>query len=329
MGTMSLTEIMDGSIEILKKYIKTIVTFNLAYGALSFMGVFGFIIIGGILTGIALGLNLSPVLIGIVFFILSLGIFTYIMCFKIGLIKISSQEFLEERVYASEAIGDSFKKIFKVLGVLFIEALIFLPVAGVFAFIGYLIYGKLQQSMVLYGMYDKSETGLIILIIVVVLLAIISVLAYATIFSFSFHVMAIENKGVVASLKRSYRLVKGDYLKILGCTILFSLTIYAITYSLQSFLGIVASIIYIILKFLNVQQNLLNFATMAYSFSRWPISILSWLVISPLGTIMITQLYYSQRFKKEGYDITLKLNKIQKREEKEKVSEATQYNDSI
>jgi hypothetical protein len=329
MGIMSLAEIMDSSIEILKKYIKTIITFNLAYGALSLAGIFGFIIVGSMLTIIAVALKLSAVVIGIIFSILGVGIFALIMCFRIGLIKISSQEFLEERIYASQAIGASFKKIFKVLGVLILEVLIFLPVVAIFALIAYLAYGRLQQSMVFYGIYDKSEIGLIILIIVVLLLGILSILAYVTIFSFSFHVMTIENKGVFASLKRSYTLVKGDYFKILGCTIIFSLTISAITYSLQSFVGIVASIIFAILKFLNIQQSILNLATMVYSISQWPISILSWLIISPLGTIMITYLYYNQRFKKEGYDITLKLNKMQKAKAKEKLREAAQYNDSI
>jgi len=38
---------------------------------------------------------------------------------------------------------------------------------------------------------------------------------------------------------------------------------------------------------------------------------------------MITHLYYNQRFKKEGYDIVLKLNKLQKVEKKEQLSEGT------
>lgn len=329
MGIMNLAEIMDKPIEILKKYIKTIVTFNLAYGALSFIGIFGFIIVGSILTAITLALKLNAILIGIVFFILAIGIFTFIMSFKIGLIKIASQEFLEERIYASQAIGASFKKTFKVLGVLLMEILLFLPVAGVFAGIGYLLYSGFQNSSIYHGIYDKNEISLIIILFVGILLVILSVLAFITIFSFSFHAVAIENKGVFSALKRSYNLVKGDFFKILGCNILFSLTIYAITTSLQSFIGIVSSIIYIILKFFNVQQSFINFATMAYTFSSWPISILSWLIISPLGTIMITHLYYNQRFKKEGYDIVLKLKKIQKNEEKEKLSECTQYNDSL
>jgi hypothetical protein len=141
--------------------------------------------------------------------------------------------------------------------------------------------------------------------------------------------VAIENKGVFGALKRSYMLVKGNYFKILGCTILVNLTIYTIIYSLQSFLGMAFSILYILLKFLSIHQDLLTYATMMYSISSWPISILSWLVISPLGTIMITHLYYSQRFKKEGYDIALKLKKIQRDEEKVRLSEGTQYNNSI
>lgn len=329
MGTMSLTEIMDKSIETLRKYIKTIVTFNLAYGALCFIGILGVIIVGSILIAIALGLNLNPIAFGIFSLILGIGIFTFVMSFKIGLIKISSQEFSEDRIYASQAIGTSFKNLFVVLGVLLMEIILFLPIFGIFAAIGYLFYNRVPQPLLWFGMYDNYEISTIILMIIFILLLILSVLAYITIFSFSFHAVALENKGVFAALKRSYDLVKGDYFKILGCIILFNLTIYAIVYSLQSFLGILASIVYIILKFLNIEQEFISFATMAYNYSSWPISVLSWLVISPIGTIMLTYLYYNQRFKKEGYDITLRLNKIQKREEKEQLCESTQYNNSI
>ncbi|MGV8983010.1 hypothetical protein [Clostridium sp.] len=329
MGTMSLTEIMDRSIEILKKYIKTIVTFNLAYIALCLVGVVGVVLIGVILVAIVIGLKLSPVVIGIVSTILGIGLFTFAMCFKIGLIKISSQEFFEERIDAGKAISFSMKKIFKVLGVLLMEVLMFLPVAGIFAVIGYIGYSKFQNSSLFLGMNDKNEITIIVITIVIILLFFLSLLAYVTIFSFSFHAVAIENKGVFAALKRSYALVKGDYFKILGCTILFNLTIYAITSSLQSFIGIVAAIIYTLFKFLNIQQDLLAYATMMYNILQWPISLLSGLVISPLLTIMMTHLYYNQRFKKEGYDILLKLNKIEKDYEKGQLCEGNQYGDTI
>jgi hypothetical protein len=329
MGTMSLTEIMDKSIETLKKYVKTIVTFNLAYGALCFIGIIGAIIVGAILIAIALGLKLNPIVWGVFSFVLGICIFAFIMSFKIGLIKISSQEFLEDRIYASQAIGSSFKKVFVILGVVLMEMVLFLPVLGVFVAIGYVFYNNIQQPLIWGGMYDNYGIGTIILFIIFVLLISISILAYITIFSFSFHAVALENKGVIASLKRSYNLVKEDYFKILGCILLFNLTIYAIVYSLQSFLGILASIVYMVLRFLNIEQDFITFATMAYNYSSYPISILSWLVISPIGTIMLTYLYYNQRFKKEGYDITLRLNKIQKCEEKEQLCESTQYNNSI
>lgn len=329
MGTMSLTEVMDKSIVVLKKYMKTIVTYNLAYGILSSIGVFGFIIGGAIFITLAIVLKLNAVLIAIVSSILGVGIFAAVMSFKIGLIKISSQDFIEENIYTFEAIEFSLKKVFKVLGVIIMEVLLFLPIVAIFAFITYLIYDSLQYSMMFLGIYDKNELGLIILSIMLILLAILSFLAYITIFTFSFHAVAIENKGVFAALKRSYMLVKGDYFKILGCTILFNLTIYAITYSLQSFLGIMFSILYLLLKFLSVQQDLLAYASMMYSVSSWPISILSWLVITPIGTIMITHLYYNQRFRKEGYDIVLKLKRIQRNEEKVRISEGNQYNNSI
>lgn len=329
MGIMSLTEIMDRSVEILKKYIETIVIFNVAYGIISFCVIMVGIILGSIITAITMGFRLNIVLTVIIFLILGLCIITFLMSIKIGLIKISSQEFLEERVNVGKAIGTSFKKFFRVLGVLFMEILLFTPVAVVFFIIGYIIYSSFQQSMLFLGMYDKSETGLIILTVVVSLLAVLSVLAYVTVFTFSFHVLVIENKGVFAALKRSYSLVKGDYFKILGCTLLFSITIYAITVSLQSFMGIVVGIMFMILNFFSLGEDVTTYISMIYSLSQWPISILSWLVISPLQIIMITHLYFNQRFKKEGYDIVLKLNKIQKDEKKEQLSEGTQYDHSI
>lgn len=329
MGIMSLTEIMDSSLEILKKYIKTIVIFNLAYGAISFCVILGVVIIGSILIAITIGLKLSVVIIAIVFSILGIGVFAFMISFKIGLIKISSQEFLYERIYASQAIGASFKKTLRVLEVLVMETLLFLPVIAIFSGLGYWTYSNFKQSLIFSGMYDKSEIGLIIISIVLVLLAILSFLAYITIFCFSFQVLSIEDKGAFAALNRSFNLVEGNFFKILGCTILFSLSIYAITSSLQSFIGIVASLIYMILKFLNVTQDFLTYVTKVYSYAQWPINILSWLVISPLGTIMITHLYFNQRFKKDGYDIVLNLSKIQKDEEKEQLSEGTQYNHSI
>ena len=329
MGIMSLTEIMDRSVEILKKYIKTLVTFNLAYWAISFCFIIMALIIGGILSAITIGLKLNAVIIGILFSILGVGIFAFIMSFKIGLIKISSQDFVGERIYASQAIGVSVKKMFKVLGVAFMETILFLPVIFIFAIIIYLTYDILWKNLLTYGIPQKNDISLIILVIVLALLAIFSVLVYITIFSFSFYVLAIEDVGVFVSLKRSYFLVKGDFFKILGCTILFSLSIYAITISLQGFVGIASSIIYIFFKFMNVDIGFLNYSSVAYGYLQWPITILSGLVISPLGTIMITHLYYNQRFKKEGYDITLRLNKIQKDEEKEQSSNGTQYDYSI
>lgn len=329
MGIMSLTEIMDSSIEVLKKYLKIIITYNFTYGALSIIGMIGFMIVGGIFLAISLALKLNAVIIGIIFFIFAIIIIAFITSFKIGLIKISSQELSRVKIYANQAISSSFKKFFVVLGVILMEILLYLPVAAIFAAIGYLFYDGVQQSNLVYGIYDKDEIGIMIIVFVFVLFMILSVLAYVTIFTFSFHAVAIENKGVFAALKRSYNLVKRNYFKIFWFTILFNLTSSAIIYSLQSFVGLLGGIIYMLLKFLNVQQSFIEFATSVYNFSSWPISILSWLVITPIGTIMVTYLYYNQRFKKEGYDITLKLNKLEKDKEKEQLSESTQYNNFI
>jgi hypothetical protein len=82
------------------------------------------------------------------------------------------------------------------------------------------------------------------------------------------------------------------------------------------------------MKLLNIKQNYTTFTTLIIVYLRWPVTLLSWLVISPLGTIMLTLLYFNQRFKKEGYDMVLRLREIQKTDERKQLSGTITSNDT-
>ena len=56
MGLMNLAEIMDKSIEILKKYLTTIIMFSIGYGVIMFLGLIIFTIGASIFAAIALGM---------------------------------------------------------------------------------------------------------------------------------------------------------------------------------------------------------------------------------------------------------------------------------
>jgi hypothetical protein len=115
--------------------------------------------------------------------------------------------------------------------------------------------------------------------------------------------------------------VKNNYWRILGAWFLFYLTVYAINISLQSVVALVGGIIFLVLKFLNMQVDYMLFFTSVNAYASWPLNILSWLVISPIGSIMLTLLYYNQRFQKEGFDISLRLMALERNAERKRLSE--------
>lgn len=316
MNVMNLAEIMDKSIEILKKNLKNIVLFNLAYGIITFIGVFIIAIIGIIFGAITIGLLHLVALPVVVFTIAGVLILAFSLTLKVGMINIASQEFSGEQVTSSNAIGISFKSVLKVLGITVLVILMFLPVIAAFGAVGYFMYTGMKGHLIFLRKFTIKEIGIIILPVLLMLAFIIILAIYLNLFVFSLHAMTIEKKGVISSLKRSYELVKSNFWRIFGCTLMVYLTYYAIITSLESFIGIILGLIYLLMKLFNVAIiKYTLFITSALTYLRWPINILSWLVISPVITNMITVLYFNQRFKKEGFDIELKLKKIQRDEQ--------------
>jgi hypothetical protein len=326
MGIMSLTEIMDRAIDILRKYIKTIVMFTLGYGLICFAIMFASFI--GIMIFISLAMIIfeSITLLAIMGIIVGVVIGGIFLSLSIGIIKISAQEFGGERVYAGEAIGAALKSIPIIVGIIFIGITLFIPVMAVFVLIGYLLYAAFDASLIAIDIFGGQEILLVVLLVITIIAAIFVVYAYMTFYVFSLHAVVIEKKGVIGAIKRSVQLLKGNYWKIFWCVALFNLTIQAVVLSIEAFAGSVAGIITLILSLVNFSGDMMAFLYMMYNGLSWPINLLSWLVISPTGTVMIALLYFNQRFKKEGYDISLKLREIQKNEERKQVSEVVDFN---
>ena len=329
MGIMSLSEIMDKSIEVLRKHVKSIALFTIGYGVVAFIAVFLIIIVGTIVSALAAGLFESLWIMGI--FLAFIGILAAAIGVSLyaGTIRIASQEYTGEEVFAQDAIKTSFKSIFKVFGIIFSGVVLSIPVGAILWAIGKFFYNRFDRTMLNIDLYTRRQLLYIIPPIIFILAVVLIILAYITWFSFAINVLVIEKKGVFGSIKRSFSLIKNSYWKILGCTILFSFTVVALRTSIDTLLATLSGIIYLVFKFLNISQDFLTFFTMIYGYVSWPINLLTWMVISPIGIIMISMLYFNERFKKEGYDITLKLREIQKSSERKQLSEAVEFSDSL
>jgi hypothetical protein len=329
MGIMSLSEIMDKSIEVLRKHVKSIVLFTIGYGIIAFIAVFLIIIVGTIVSALTAGLfenfwvmGISLVFIGILASAFGLSLYA-------GTIKIASQEFTGEEVFAQDAIKASFKSILKVFGIISSGVVLFIPIGAVIWSIGKFFYDAFDRTILNIDMYAGRQLLYIIPPIVFLLTVVFIIMAYITWFSFALNVLVIEKKGVWGCIKRSFSLIKNNYWRIFGCTLLFSLTVFALRSSIDTLMALISGIIYLIFKFLNISQDFLAFFTMVYSYASWPINLITWMVISPIGIIMISMLYFNQRFKKEGYDMTLKLKEIQKNDERKQLGEVVEFSDSL
>lgn len=323
MAVMNVNEVMDKSIDVLKKNMKSIVLFSLGYGLITLGVVIVLVIIGGISIAVFSNITSTSGLV-VAYTILSLmGIFlfTFYISSNAGIIKISSQEFLKEQVAAHDAIRASLKSIPKMFCIVFLAILMFLPVAGALGAFIYFLAKQIKDSMLLFGIYGIREIVLIILPIILLIAAVFCIVAFFTWFCFVIQAATIEKTGVIGSIKRSFVLVKSNFWRMFWCVVLFNLTVFAFTSSIDSFLALITTIFFWIEKFLNINQDFMTYMTTIFTLLRWPLSILYWLVITPVGTIMLCILYFNQRFKKEGYDLQLRLMEIQKNQEKEQLSE--------
>lgn len=321
MGIMSLSEIMDRSIDVLRKYMKSIVLFSLVYGLIYTAGVVFLIFGGSIVIVLSTAILQSAVIPVILLSLIFIIIVVIIMASKVGVIKITSQVYSGEKVGLGEAMAASFKNLHKLLGIFLIELLSFIPVLIVLGGIVYFVSKSIDTAMLVNTAFGAREIILIILFILVILVFIFGVQMYYTWFSFALQAAVIEKRGIIASVKRSFGLIKRNFWRIFGITLLIGFTVYAIQSSLTSFMTGILSLLYLLVKFLNLPVDFLTFINMTYSLASFPISIISWLIITPVGAIMTTLLYYNQRFKKEGYDMVVKLRDMQKNEERKHSSE--------
>ena len=329
MGIMNLSEIMDRSIEVLRKNVKSIIVFSLIYWIICFIAILIMAIPVGIFSVMTATMSGSATIgIAALCLVVFLGIAIAISA-NVGMIEICSQEFFKKKVEASDAIKLSFKNIFRVCAVILIIGIISIPVAALIYGIGRVLYMLFEGLSSSIGGYDWGVLVIAFLIILTVMLALVGIIAYLTVFAFSIQAMTIESTGIFGSIKRSWQLVRHNFWKVFGCVILFYICVTAIRLSIDSFIGLCISILFFILNFFDVPMDFISFFTLVYSQLDLPLNVMSFAIITPINTIMMTMLYFNQRIKKEGFDMRVRLREIQRKNERKQAGEFTIYNKPV
>lgn len=324
---MSLTDAMDKTFDIHKKnmgasalylflyYIISII----AYFIIFFIGILSFAFTAASLFDGFLNDDIfsnsssgSIVAISSIFIIVFSIMFLFKLIKEVGIIDIASKSFLNKTVRFEKALGLSFKKIPAVFTLIIAYAIIFLPII-----IGFTVLVIKLDFVLSFYIINKIEFWMILLAIGLVAVLIV----LSTIYMFSIHAVVLEKLYFFKALKRSRILVKNNFWRLFGINILFYMIVLAVTYSIYSFFGVIAGLIIVILKALNVGEATLAVLLMIGNLLRIPLQLIFSLFVSPLGGIFTTVLYYNQRFKNEGYDMKLELENLKEKMTKEKKSE--------
>ncbi|MBF8983195.1 glycerophosphoryl diester phosphodiesterase membrane domain-containing protein [Lutibacter sp. B2] len=319
-SSMSITKILDKALDTHKNSIWTsapymfiynliglivgvviLIVLVLGFGAFTMFGGFGYNKIS-MLEDIASPFMYTNITIfaGIIY----LGIFSFTLTKKVGIVEITNKKLFNKRADIVKVLGVAFKNIPRILSVIIAGTILFLPAIIVF---GGIVIG--------FGISLENNTMHFIIGAILFGLSFIAVVTcFLTVHVFSVQVAVLENLYFFKALKRSRQLVKNNFWKIYGSLLISTLAIGAITYSIYSFFGVILGIFYLILMASGIETEILASLAMIGNLIRTPLQLILSLFIAPIGGIFTTLLYYNQRFKKEGYDLTLRLEKMKETE---------------
>ncbi|MFW5999296.1 MAG: hypothetical protein ACOCQC_01400 [Halanaerobiaceae bacterium] len=307
---MGRAEVLDRAVMILRFNLKKFILFSLVTALIVF---FVAIVSAIVVTGIMLN---SPRAFSFLFVILGVLLFGgLIFSFNVGMINISAQDFLGREIGVSEAVGKSLSSFFRVLKLLLLIFLYSIPVLLIFVAGGYFIFSLLSGYLI-QGQWMGSFQA--VLIVLLLFAGYIGALAYFTLFCFSFHTAFLgEKKGTFAAVRDSFRLARSNFRETYGMFLLAIFIPLAINSSLEGLSGIFSSLIYLLLRVLNIDVNFFNFVATFYNGFRIPVLIVNILVVSNLTMIVLTVFYFNRRFIDQGYDLKQKLSRLRNRGEEE------------
>lgn len=317
MRMMKLAEVLDESLEMVKKNVGTILMYNLFF----WLAYIGIVIVATVISIMFASISIiTSTANSIVFFIvvalLILFFAVFTLSHMVGNIKIGTQYINHEKLNYKLALATTFKKLPTIAGILIAYILCMVPI-GAISFMGVNQFNpllKIFEGILFETLKISNIIGVELIGFVIAILGIIAfIITVTNFFTFSIHVAVIENLGPIKSIVRSFKLVKTQFWRVLGSIFLIQLSIAVIQYSLISFIGYCSGILYLVGKFLSfAPEELYQLAFLLVPYLQWPVNIMSYLFLVPMMIIMSTFLYLNIRSKTEGYDLVLKIDQLER-----------------
>lgn len=308
MGVMGIAEIMDRAVNIFKKRIGYFALFSLISGGI-------FIVLYYLITTpfSLLLLSFSEIwglllFIAVLFLILMIFAFSY----AIGIMEIIRQDIFFNKLSIASAIASVFKNIPKTIAIVIINCILFFPLIAVYIFFLYYFDVVLSENIII----DLVTTDALYIIIFVILclLGNIIFVAFMGFTLFCLFVVVEENCGIIDALNKALWLIKNEIFKILWSLTVIEMTVFSIYLSLISFSLIISGIIIAIcMSFFKLNELMTTLLVLPLSLLNWSLSQITFLIIGILAIIMACLLCYNQKFKKEGYDIIIRLTQLENR----------------
>lgn len=317
---MNKTEILDRSFKIFKDNIFAIVIFNIAYGII--FTVLGIIValMGGLsLVGAAsnfsggldaIGDSFSSMGSEIVIIIFFGFIFISLYLAKsVGIISIVSNSYLGKKGRVDEAIKVSIKSIPRLMSIIIAAAIYAIPIGIIIYIWGmFITEARIMNNIVMGEYFSTLFTFLFVLLNVVMIFLILY--SYITMVRFSIQIGILEKKSFIKAVNKSFALIKGEFWKIFGMSIVVLLIGSVLEISLSAFFVQLGLLNGLITKFTMGSESLGD-SLFLQGYQQVFSSIFMSIFIAPVSDIIFTLMYYNQRFKKEGYDIELRLKALQ------------------
>jgi signal transduction histidine kinase len=326
---MNSAGVMDMTFDIYKRSFWMQIFLSIIINTISGV-VMGILVFGGVFAGVVAAMSQSTALMVAVFVVV--GIISLVFGLVVsaalgaGCLCLGKQAFYGERVDISRALTDTMKAVTRVATVMLAEALVMVPLT-LLLLSPFIV--ALTMSVV-NGYYLDLSNAALAGVVVYSVLAVLVVGLAANFFILSVPIALFEKSYFFKPLARSVKLLKNDFWKTFGVRLIFGVVIYVISYALVSVVSLGVEYTGILSEFTGSASDVLQL----YSALGWQyaVSALISTVLQPLSGILTAVIYFNQRIKKEGMDIEIGLEILERErleaERREKLRLAREYREA-
>ena len=310
-GVMNAAELLDRVFDVYKKSFIKQLTFSAAIGSASFFLMFLIAIGAGIVAAapFALLVEINPNYFIAVVLIAVASILPVFLIWSAA--SDAGHIILSKQAYCGFQVRLPLKNFPRIvlgaISVMLAQFVLSIPwLLAVAAAVYFFVAGSVEINLFFdpYSLAGFLSAGSFVIFTI---LAALAYVAYSNIFALAIPAAIFERRFFFAPIKRSWQLMKGSFWKILGLRMLWSVTVYLLSYSLQGLWGVVSALIN---SFSSGQSGISMYAAVLGNVFQSAAVILIGFAVGPLGGILTALLYFNQRIKKEGMAVELTLEKL-------------------